>query len=110
MKYIQSQEIDIDNSIFIFEDIYESMREAIQALMSLKGYKPYSHEATVAFLAEFYSKQFSENSIRTFDRYREMRNDIVYSSRQISKTETEKALQFAIPFIDEIRTILEIAQ
>ena len=46
-EYIKKQEINGETSPFIFEDICETMREAAQSLMSLKGYKPYSHEALI---------------------------------------------------------------
>jgi uncharacterized protein (UPF0332 family) len=105
IAYVTKQEIDEDNAIFIFEDIYECMREAVQALMSLKGYKPYSHEATVAFLSKFYHDNFNENEIRAFDRFREMRNDIVYSSRYISEDEAKEALSFAVKFVEKIKAI-----
>ena len=58
LDYIKKQEISEFTSSFIFEDIYETLREASQSLMSLKGYKPYSHEALISFLREFY--KFSE--------------------------------------------------
>jgi len=38
LDYIKKQEINEDTSSFIFEDIYETLREASQSLMSLKGY------------------------------------------------------------------------
>lgn len=41
LDYVKSQEINEDTSPFIFEDIYETLREAAQSLMSLKGYKPF---------------------------------------------------------------------
>jgi hypothetical protein len=49
------------------------------------------------------------NSMRTrleiFDRFREMRNDIVYSSRYISEDEAEEALLFAVKFVEKIKVI-----
>jgi hypothetical protein len=68
LAYVKAQEINEDTASFIFEDIYESLREASQSLMSLKGYKPYSHEALISFLKEFYN--FSASEISTFDRFR----------------------------------------
>ena len=54
LNYIKKQKINEDTASFIFEDIYESLREASQSLMALKGYKPYSHEALISFLKDFY--------------------------------------------------------
>jgi hypothetical protein len=46
--YIKGQKINEDTSPFIFEDIYKALREASQSLMSLTGYKPYSHEGLIS--------------------------------------------------------------
>ena len=43
LSYVKKQEINQDTASFIFEDVYEALREASQSLMSMKGYKPYSH-------------------------------------------------------------------
>ncbi|MBI4440279.1 hypothetical protein HY638_04880 [Candidatus Woesearchaeota archaeon] len=58
VKYISKKGIDRDNASFILEDSYEAVWEASQSLMSVKGYKPYSHEATISFLKEFYPEIF----------------------------------------------------
>lgn len=72
MNFIKIQKIDAAVSTFIFEDIYECIREAAQSIMSMDGYKPYSHEALISFLKEFH--KFDESDIATFDRYRILRN------------------------------------
>ena len=76
LDYVKKQEINEDTSPFIFEDIYETLREAAQSLMPLKGYKPFSHEALISFLKEFYN--FPEHEISAFNRYRILRNKTVY--------------------------------
>ena len=50
--YIETQEIKDGNSFIIFENLYESLREATQSLLAIEGYKPYSHEAIIAFAFE----------------------------------------------------------
>ena len=65
-KYTKSKEITEITAQFILEDAYEVAREAAQSLMSLKGYKPYSHEATISFVKEFYSSHFTEEEIKKF--------------------------------------------
>jgi beta-phosphoglucomutase-like phosphatase (HAD superfamily) len=52
LNRIQRETILEEESSIVFEDIYESLREASQALMEVQGYKPYSHEATVSFMKE----------------------------------------------------------
>ena len=56
VNYIERQTLTSDSAQFIFEDTYEALREASQSFMSIHGYKPYSHEATISFLHECQSK------------------------------------------------------
>ncbi len=82
MNFIKNQNINETTATFIFEDVYECLREAAQSLMSLEGYKPYSHEAVIAFLKEFY--KFDDHEITTFNRYRILRNNCVYRAEKVS--------------------------
>lgn len=106
LKYVEVQEIKEENAVFIFEDIYEAVREAIQALLSLKGYKPYSHEALAAFLKEFYRREFTNKEINAFNRYRIIRNNIIYRASSIDKKETKKALKYARIMTTKIKEII----
>ncbi len=98
---IKIREINENTASYIFEDIYECLREAAQSLMSLKGYKPYSHEALIAFLREFFS--FSESDIRNFDRYRILRNNAVYKGEKISAEICKEALNFLLYFLPKLK-------
>ena len=97
LKYIKKQEINEFNSPFIFEDIYECMREAVQSLMSLRGYKPYSHEVLIAFLKEFY--KMKNEDINNFNRFRILRNKVVYKAKVVSVEICKEALNFLIYFL-----------
>ncbi len=108
LDYIKKQEINEDTSSFIFEDIYETLREASQSLMSLKGYKPYSHEALISFLKEFYP--FPEHEISAFDRYRILRNKTVYCAANISTEVCQDALKFTITFLPKLKNAYEKTQ
>jgi uncharacterized protein (UPF0332 family) len=108
LEYIKKQEINDDTSSFIFEDIYETLREGSQSLMSIKGYKPYSHEALISFLREFY--KFSEHEISVFDRYRMLRNKTVYCAANVSKEVCKDALKFLEAFLPKLQKALENSQ
>ncbi|HLD18409.1 MAG TPA: hypothetical protein VJB90_00155 [Candidatus Nanoarchaeia archaeon] len=101
INFIKIQDINEITSTFIFEDIYECLREAAQSLMSLEGYKPYSHEAVIAFLAEFYN--FGEDEITAFNRYRILRNNCVYRAAKVSPHVCGEALEFLETFLPKIR-------
>lgn len=99
LEFVRSQEINQDTAPFIFEYAYEVIRECVHGLMIAEGYKPYSHEATVAFIDERYKDQFGEKLVRAFDRYRIIRNDIMYRANPVSMEETIKALETADEYV-----------
>jgi hypothetical protein len=99
--YVKGQKIEAGSAPFIFEDIYEALREATQSLMELKGYKPHSHEAQVSFLREFFS--FPEHALFTLDRLRILRNKCVYGAVQISPETCREALAFAAAFLPALK-------
>lgn len=101
LKRIIRDKISDEESSIIFEDIYESLREAFQAFMQLKGYKPYSHEALVAFLKE--RQLFSMHIINDFNRYRVLRNKSVYEAKIVSVETCKDALKFAKVLLPKIK-------
>ena len=106
LEYVKSQSITEDNAPFLFEDIYEIMRECVHGLMAANGYKPYSHEATVAFLDEHYKSYFGEKLVEAFNRYRIIRNNIMYRANFVSKYEAIKALDIAENFVRKTTDLL----
>ena len=105
LNYVKKQEINEETASFIFEDVYESLREASQSLMSLKGYKPYSHEALISFLREFYG--FSGSEISAFDRFRILRNKTVYCAVWVSVEVCREALTFLEEFLPKLEREFE---
>ncbi len=67
---------DDSEILFIFEDLYECIKEVIQAFMEKEGFHPYSHEAIVAFAEEYLG--LSKVEIIKLDQMRRIRNDILY--------------------------------
>lgn len=106
LEYVKSQSINDDNASFLFEDIYEIMRECVHGLMAENGYKPYSHEATVAFLEEYYKSYFGEKLVEAFNRYRIIRNNIMYRANTVSRDEAAKALDIAENFVRKTAELL----
>lgn len=106
LEYVKAQTIDQDNASFIFEDIYEVMRECIHSLMIRDGYKPYSHEAVVAFVNDRYQREFGDKLINRFDRYRIIRNSSMYRANFVSEEEASKAGGAADDFVRITKGIL----
>ena len=103
LKKTIKQKITEEESSITFEDIYESLREAIQSIMEIKGYKPYSHEAVIAFMQE--EKILSQSEINIINNYRILRNDSVYLARQVSLEKCLEAVNFAKKTLPKIRNI-----
>jgi uncharacterized protein (UPF0332 family) len=106
LEYVKSQEVDQDDAPFIFEDIYEVIRECAQSLMTRDGFKPYSHEAIIAFTIDRYREKFGDKLINTFDRYRVIRNNSMYRANIVSEEEASKALSIANDFVNITKDIL----
>ena len=107
LKYTVLKEINEETASFVLEDAYEAVRESAQALMSIKGFKPYSHEATISFIKAYYAREFWSSEIHDFDRFRQLRNDAVYKAVQISVQNAIDALRFSKIFINKVVRLLK---
>lgn len=107
LKNIETMKITDENSFTIVENCYEAIREMIDALMSLKGFKSYSHEATVEFLKEFYSVNVGYVTVNKVDRYRRIRNDIKYEGLLTTKPEAEEILKNTKIIVNVLMKLLE---
>lgn len=106
LKYVKSKEINKDTSQFVLEDAYEAAREAAQSLMSLKGFKPYSHEATIAFIRDYYSN-FTDEELNKFDRFRQLRHNSIYKAEPVSNEDAKSCILFAALIVQKIKDILD---
>ncbi|MBI5332051.1 MAG: hypothetical protein HZB65_00600 [Candidatus Aenigmarchaeota archaeon] len=68
----------------IVEDYYEIIKEIITAILEMDGFKTLSHEALIAYLAEYY-KEFSGYDIDFLDRLRKTRHKIAYKGFFVEK-------------------------
>lgn len=89
----------------IFENVYEAIRESGQSLMQIEGYKPYSHEAVIAFLES--NKSLDRLELSEFDNYRILRNRAVYEAKDISTQTCSRAINFAKIIIPKIEKELK---
>lgn len=73
-------------SKFIFENLYDAVREICDAILALDGFKSYSHEASISYLRNF---AIDESVILAFDNFRYKRNGSKYYGREILINEAE---------------------
>ena len=93
LEYSKSPHLSEENAKYIYENAYESLREAADALLFIKGFKSFSHEATISFVQRF--DEFSVREISEFDRMRVKRNGMKYYGRPCSIKDAQEAIEFA---------------
>lgn len=87
-------------SKYVLENAYESMREAADSVLYLRGFKSFSHEASILYL---FKEGFNEQDIMEFDRFRRIRNGIKYYGKDCDLSDAEQAIQLADKIINKIK-------
>lgn len=87
----------------IFENIYDALRDMLDALLAVDGYKSYSHEASIAYLAKYgLSSLISE-----LDNFRALRNSSKYYGKEISPDNAADIKDFYKNNAEEIINIID---
>ncbi len=100
LQRLNEESVELMKSLTL-EDAYESVREAAQALMEIDGYKPYSHEALIAFL----KKKEYDVDLNKMNRFRILRNESVYEAKEFSLETCKEALTFAKETIPKLNKL-----
>ena len=85
---------------YVLENAYESMREAADSALYLRGFKSFSHEASIVYL---FREEFNDKDIIEFDRFRKIRNGIKYYGKDCELSDAEQAIQLADKIINKIK-------
>lgn len=96
----KDQEIGKDNAFQILENTYESLREAVEALMAARGYKSEDHVATIAWGAENLS--LSDSKVNKLHKFRKLRNASRYEAEQIIPEQAKEIIDFADGFVQRL--------
>ena len=86
-KVIETIELTETTASPVFSLLYESLREIIEAMCLLEGYKVYSHEAFTSYLERIHEEKIAV----VFDRFRKLRNGINYYGKPVSINVTSEA-------------------
>ena len=78
-------------SKIIFENLYDALRDFADAVLAIKGFKSYSHQASFAYLANY---GFDSYILDSLDKYRYIRNGSKYYGYEISIEEAKSLLEF----------------
>ena len=100
LKYAKSSSLTEENAKYVYENAYESLREAADAILFLKWFKSFSHEATVSFLQQF--NEISIKEISEFDRMRRKRNGMKYYGKPCPIEDAKDSMEFAEKFMEKL--------
>ncbi len=99
LKSIEDMRLTEVSSATIMTNYYESLREIVEAIASIDGYKVYSHEAFTYFL-----KERGEDLISIkFDNYRKIRNSVNYYGKPVEVGITEANINEIKKIIRELK-------
>ncbi|NOZ80960.1 MAG: hypothetical protein GXP63_04770 [DPANN group archaeon] len=102
LKDLKNLPLSEETAPFRFESAYEVLREVLQSFLAAAGYKPYSHEAILAFGKEQGILSLSE--FERSDRYRQIRNDINYRGKTVLKIEAEEIILFVSMLLPKLKS------
>jgi hypothetical protein len=88
---------------FIFENIYDGLRDFCDALLALNGFKSYSHQASISYLLK---EGFDITLIEEFDQFRYKRNGSKYYGQTITSIDSEQIKKFYLRIKDKIDNII----
>jgi len=88
VKHIPVREITVT---IIVENYYESIREALESHLAKKGYKSYSHTATIAFALE--NKLLSQEEEAYINNLKDLRNESRYEAKTSTLEDAKKAAE-----------------
>tara|TARA_Y100000031_G_scaffold147413_1_gene182419 strand:- start:36 stop:416 length:381 start_codon:yes stop_codon:yes gene_type:complete len=100
-ELVNSMELNKRTSSILFKIVYDGLRSVLQAFLTEKGYRPYSHEAIIAFNLE--NGNISKSEASKLDNFRHLRNDIEYRAERATEQETEDLLALANVIIARLK-------
>ncbi len=95
---------NLENPKYIVENIYDLLRELIEAKLAADGFKSYSHEATIIYLRKF--KDFTDAEIKFLDELRKIRNGLKYYGKTIEKDKAQKVVEFMESLVPKLKKLL----
>jgi len=104
LNFVRRLAITEENSKYIIENVYDILRELIEAKLALNGFKSYSHEATLLFLKKF--PEFKESEIRFIDTLRKTRHGIKYYGKEASLNEAKMTLNFLNSILPKLKRFI----
>lgn len=101
----QVKQLNIDFfSKLIYENTYDALRDILDAILTINGYKSYSHEGSISFLK---TTNINIEIIEALNEFRYKRNSSKYYGKSIDKYEAQEILEFFENYSELFLEILE---
>ena len=81
---------DKNMSKYVFENLYDSIREISECIVLLDGLKIYSHEMTISYI--FQKKYINHSEASIFNDIRNLRNKSKYYGKTISYEKVQESI------------------
>lgn len=105
LKFYNAISVSEESANYIIENMYEVIRELIEAKMILEGYKSYSHEATVSYLKKL---GFSSSEVEFMDELRSIRNQTRYYGHLVNVEYAKKVSEFVNKTYPRLKTLIKV--
>jgi len=105
LHHAQEQNLNDKNAFQVLENVYESLREVIESLMAVEGFRAADHVAAIAWTADYFDLNQAE--INKLHKFRKLRNASRYEAEEIKPQQTQEILQFAEEFEVKLKHELE---
>ncbi len=105
LKFFNALTISEESANYIIENMYDVIRELIEAKMLLDSYKSYSHEATVSYLKKL---EFSSFEIEFMDELRDIRNHTKYYGHLANSEYARKVSEFANKAYPKLKALIKL--
>ena len=91
-RFEKISKLDADAfSKIIFENVYDALRDILDAILAIDGYKSYSHEASIAYLKAY---GIEASVLMELDAFRQTRNGSKYYGKGIAKSDSDSIVKF----------------
>ncbi len=87
-------------SKFVFENVYDGLRDFCDALLASNGFKSYSHQASISYL---HKEGFDLSIIEQLDNFRYKRNSSKYYGEQVLENDAIRIRDFYL----SIKTLIQ---
>lgn len=91
-------------SKMVFENVYDAIRDFCDALLATDGFKSYSHQASIAYLAKY---KFDNPTLEALDQSRAKRNDSKYYGYAVPPEDAQQILTLYKNIKNKINQILQ---